>query len=72
MFLDGLAPGSIKEVRIISRKNVAAVDASNSATVTSLFPTHLLCNVAVSSYTFREKKTIESVIQDADYDISWF
>lgn len=68
-FLDGIAPGKIKEVRFNSRKNVVAVDASNSATVSSLLSTPLLCGVAVRSYIPRGHNTIVGVIQDVDNDI---
>lgn len=35
-FVDGISPGRIKEARVKTRKNVVAVDPSNSATISSL------------------------------------
>lgn len=69
LFLEGLAPGLVKEARVNAPKNIIAVDAVSSAGVTTLLSTTSLCGLEVRSYRPREKNTLTGVIRDVDVDI---
>lgn len=68
-YLEKLAPGQIREVRINSRKNILTVDVSTRSILDTLKAVTQLGNILVRSFIVQGGSTTAGVIYDVDTDI---